>query len=135
VLATAGAPTIRGAANADPGQLANIRRLDFDCLRRPVDRLVQLYVNAPAFVKSVAGRVQAAMMTPHYEPDRRQFEMPDEADQDLPAVSAQDFEAIVSRGLSRVQPMLATAGAPTIRGAANADTGASDWSPKIRPLS
>lgn len=86
-----------------------------------MDRLVQLYVNAPAFVKSVAGRVQAAMMTPHYEPDRRQFEMPDEADQDLPAISAQDFEAIAGRSLSRVQPI--------------ADTGASDWSPKIRALS
>ena len=108
---------------------------DFDCLRRPVDQLAQLYVSAPEFVRSVAGRVQAAMRAPHYEPGRRQFEMPDEADQDLPAVSAQDFEAIAGRGLSRVQPMLATAGAPTIRGAANADTGASDWSPGSRKLS
>ena len=47
--------------------------------------------------------------------------MPDEADQDLPAISAQDFEAIAGRSLSRVQPI--------------ADTGASDWSPKIRALS
>ena len=69
----------------------------------------------------MAGRVQAAMRAPHYEPDRRQFEMPDEADQDLPAVSAQDFEAIVGRGLSKVHLI--------------ADTGASDWSPGSRKLS
>jgi hypothetical protein len=31
--------------------------------------------------------------------------MPDEADQDLPAISAQDFEAIAGRSLSRVQPI------------------------------
>ena len=86
-----------------------------------MDQLAQLYVSAPEFVRSVAGRVQAAMRAPHYEPGRRQFEMPDEADQDLPAVSAQDFEAIVGRGLSRVQPI--------------SDTGASDWSLGSRKLS
>jgi hypothetical protein len=62
--------------------------------------------------------------------------MPDEADQDLPAISAQDFEAIAGRSLSRVQPIAgerhsSQVGAPAV---ANL-TGASDWSPKIRALS